>query len=212
MYWLDNDSGVTTPPAIPPVVSATRQYFTEGGAGEQPSIPGGEWFNMMTDEVLAVLAAANITPSKANHAQLLAALQAMFPNKAGDTMGGPLALAAGSTAPNPATGTRSTEIATMQKFADEFGSSVLLNGYQKFPSGLIVQWGASGGTIQNGGVGVTFPIVFPNAVYQILACTIGNSALASPATASSDLNPAGCTLWCTPAQTGVGIRYFVIGR
>lgn len=81
MYWLDNDSGVTTPPVIPPVVSATRKYFTEGGGGTQPSIPGGEWFNMITDELLAVLTAAGITPDKANHTQLLAALSSMFPNK-----------------------------------------------------------------------------------------------------------------------------------
>lgn len=77
MYWLDNDSGVTTPPAIPPVVSATRQYFTEGGAGEQPSIPGGEWFNMMTDELLQVLTLGGITPDKADHTQLAKAIQSI---------------------------------------------------------------------------------------------------------------------------------------
>ncbi|MGY3943398.1 phage tail protein [Aeromonas tecta] len=75
MYWLDNDSGVTTPPAIPPVVSGTRQYFTEGGAGDQPSIPGGEWFNMMTDELLQVLTLGGITPDKADHTQLAKAIQ-----------------------------------------------------------------------------------------------------------------------------------------
>lgn len=77
MYWLDNDSGVTTPPAIPPVVSATRQYFTEGGGGDQPSIPGGEWFNMMTDELLQVLTLGGIAPDKADHTQLAKAIQAI---------------------------------------------------------------------------------------------------------------------------------------
>lgn len=77
MYWLDNDSGVTTPPAIPPVVSATRQYFTEGGGGDQPSIPGGEWFNMMTDELLQVLTLGGIAPAKADHTQLAKAIQAI---------------------------------------------------------------------------------------------------------------------------------------
>ncbi|MDU7778710.1 phage tail protein [Aeromonas caviae] len=77
MYWLDNDSGVTTPPAIPAVVSATRQYFTEGGGGVQPSIPGGEWFNMMTDEMLQVLTLAGIAPDKADHTQLAKAIQAI---------------------------------------------------------------------------------------------------------------------------------------
>lgn len=77
MYWLDNDSGVTTPPAIPAVVSSTRQYFTEGGGGDQPSIPGGEWFNMITDELLQVLTLGGITPDKADHTQLAKALQAI---------------------------------------------------------------------------------------------------------------------------------------
>jgi len=77
MYWLDNDSGVTTLPAIPPVVSATRQYFTEGGGGDQPSIPGGEWFNMMTDELLQVLTLGGIAPAKADHTQLAKAIQAI---------------------------------------------------------------------------------------------------------------------------------------
>lgn len=77
MYWLDNDSGVTTPPAIPTVVSATRQYFTEGGGGDQPSIPGGEWFNMMTDELLQVMTLGGITPDKADHTQLAKAIQAI---------------------------------------------------------------------------------------------------------------------------------------
>jgi len=77
MYWLDNDSGVTTPPAIPPVASATRKWFTEGGAGEQPSWPGGEWFNMMTDELLQVLTLGGIAPDKADHTQLAKAIQAI---------------------------------------------------------------------------------------------------------------------------------------
>ncbi|MGY4028223.1 phage tail protein [Aeromonas rivuli] len=77
MYWLDNDSGVASPPAIPPVQSLTRLYFTEGGGGEQPSIPGGEWFNMLTDEMLNVLTLAGVTPDKADHAQLSKAMQAL---------------------------------------------------------------------------------------------------------------------------------------
>lgn len=45
--------------------------------------------------------------------------------------------------------------------------SLTLNGYQKFPGGLIIQWG-EGNYSGNGGV-VTFPIPFPNAVFQILS-------------------------------------------
>lgn len=75
MYWLDNSTGVTTPPTIPPVQSPVRRYFTEGGQGQSPSTPGGEWFNMVTDELLALLALANITPDKADHSQISKAIQ-----------------------------------------------------------------------------------------------------------------------------------------
>lgn len=77
MYWLDNSTGVTTPPTIPPVQSPVRRYFTEGGSGLPPSTPGGEWFNMVTDELLALLALANITPDKADHSQIAKAIQAI---------------------------------------------------------------------------------------------------------------------------------------
>lgn len=74
------------------------------------------------------------------------------------------------TAPNPSTGLRSQALATMQKFADEFGSSLAANGYQKLPSGLIIQWGFAA----TGSATITFPIAFPTA-----ACAVtGNTTLA----------------------------------
>ena len=63
------------------------------------------------------------------------------------------------TAPTPSIGTRSTAIATMQNFADEFGSSLAANGYQKLPSGLIIQWGNV--YISVNGTAFTFGIAFP---------------------------------------------------
>lgn len=80
-FWMDTGTGTPTDPGTTPVVDAVRQFATEGGAGVPPSVPGAEWFNMMTDEVLAVLAAAGIAPDKAVHDQLAAALSAMFPKK-----------------------------------------------------------------------------------------------------------------------------------
>jgi len=72
------------------------------------------------------------------------------------------------TAPNPATGTRSTAIATMQKFAEEFVVSLAASGYQKLPSGLIIQWGyvlvPASSTLT-----VAFPISFPNDCLVVFA-------------------------------------------
>lgn len=74
MYWPDRGSGVPVEPARRPVASAVRQYFTEGGAGQAPTVPGGDWFNQITNELLNVLAAAGISPSKTDDDQLLRAI------------------------------------------------------------------------------------------------------------------------------------------
>lgn len=85
------------------------------------------------------------------------------------------AFTGGPTAPNPATGTRSQAIATMQKFADEFASSLAANGYQKLPSGLIIQWGITGALAAGQSALVTFPISFPNTVWSIVPCAMSAS-------------------------------------
>lgn len=77
---------------------------------------------------------------------------------------------------SPPTGERSLALATMQKFADEFGSSLAASGYQKLPSGLIIQWGS---TLFNtsGYANITFPISFPTAVYEITSSVGRGSVL-----------------------------------
>ena len=73
------------------------------------------------------------------------------------------------TAPTPSIGTRSTAIATMQNFANEFGSSLAANGHQKLPSGLIIQWGQITGNYNS--TTFSFPLAFPTAC---LACGVMN--------------------------------------
>lgn len=75
MFWPDRGSGVPAEPARRPVASAVRQYFTEGGEGVPPTVPGGDWFNQITNEMLNVLAAAGISPSKTDDDQLSRAIQ-----------------------------------------------------------------------------------------------------------------------------------------
>lgn len=115
-------------------------------------------------------------------------------------------------APNPTTGVRTTQIATMQKFADEFVSSQVSNGYTKLPNGLILQWGTdvggSGGTLT-----YSFPIVFPTAAFCIVG--IIQNVLASY-TARADIVSTsqykvgatnGAGLWSTDS-----IRWIAIGN
>lgn len=74
MYWPDTNSVVDVEPARKPVSSAVRKFFTEGGAGVPPSVPGGDWYNQITNELLNVLAAAGIDPSKVDDDQLVTAI------------------------------------------------------------------------------------------------------------------------------------------
>ena len=76
---------------------------------------------------------------------------------------------------NPATGSRSMALATMQKFADEFGASLSASGYQKLPSGLIIQWGRIEclGSSGAGGTTVSLPIAFPTAALRAVGTDPG---------------------------------------
>lgn len=74
-------------------------------------------------------------------------------------------------------GSIDSAIVTPKKFVDAFKGSAVslsLNGYQKLPSGLIIQWGVAS-TTSNGSVTVTLPITFPNAILSAYATDSANS-------------------------------------
>ncbi|WP_393935895.1 SGNH/GDSL hydrolase family protein [Aeromonas rivipollensis] len=75
MYWPDTKTGVDIEPARKPVASAVRKFFTEGGVGQAPTVPGGDFFNQITNELLNVVVGAGIDPSKTDDDQLLAAIR-----------------------------------------------------------------------------------------------------------------------------------------
>lgn len=75
MFWPDTQTGVDVQPERKAVQSAVRKYFTEGGVGVPPTVPGGDWFNQITNELLNVLAAAGIDPSKVDDDQLLTSIK-----------------------------------------------------------------------------------------------------------------------------------------
>lgn len=77
MYWIDNNTGISTAPTPPAVISLIKKYFTNGGAGEQPSIPEDFWFNMIQEELLGVLTMAGIAPVKGDLNQVAKAIQSI---------------------------------------------------------------------------------------------------------------------------------------
>jgi hypothetical protein len=100
MYRIDNTSAVTSLPIIPP--TGIPGFFTNGNPtlGIQATIVDAWWANMLQEEILAVVNAAGIAPSKTDNGQLLKALHSIFATAglylplAGGTMTGfPLLLA-----------------------------------------------------------------------------------------------------------------------
>lgn len=208
MYWLDNNTGVPTAPTPPAVISTTKRYFTNGGSGVQPSIPEDLWFNMVTDELLAVLAEAGITPDKANHAQLLAAIQQVVANAAATqaevnesnpanqtdkyvtvkTLWGwvkqatesVLGLMKVATQAQTNAGAADDVAVTPKKMRAGFAISLAANGYIAFPTwmGGLIIQWGQAGG-SSGPISITFPIAFPN------ACTSISGSILAPGTPSA---------------------------
>lgn len=82
MYWPDTKTGTDVEPTRKPVASAVRKYFSEGGLGQPPTVPGGDWFNQITNEILNVLFAAGIEPSKVDDSQLKNAINLLASTEA----------------------------------------------------------------------------------------------------------------------------------
>jgi hypothetical protein len=99
-------------------------------------------------------------------------------------------------------------------FSTSFGSSIAVIGYQKLPSGLIVQWGQSAVTTQSVQT-VTLPLAFPNALFSIVATvdlvvlttapsvTLGVASTGSKTTFSA--------LAGTASTGSIGFSYIAIG-
>lgn len=86
----------------------------------------------------------------------------------------------------------------------DYGRSLSANGWQRLPSGLIIQWGNSTGSF-------TFPIAFPNNVFGVYAQLYWNN---STMTAVNNIVPnptlTGAT-WFNGIGAGAG-RWFAIGN
>ena len=92
-------------------------------------------------------------------------------NLSGKDVAGLLTYLGLGTAAKKNIGTGSGQVPDMSSFTSSFAK----NGYQKLPSGLIIQWGYSNvastaaGASANNTVTVTYPVAFPNATAQVLA-------------------------------------------
>jgi hypothetical protein len=111
---------------------------------------------------------------------------------------------------NPTTGVRSNVLATMQKFADEFASSLTTSGYQKLPSGLIIQWGTTGSVTTS--IAITFQLAFPNGVLTTgYGGKLSGDAAQYNNVGFSSVTNTGMTFFTGTGTTGSGVRWIAIG-
>lgn len=192
---------VGSAPAAP--ASPSVGYPTAGnpGTGTPATKPGPYWYHQITEELLAIIAAAGITPAQGTLTQLRDAIAAIYAPRLSPVLTGT------PTAPNPTTGVRSQQLATMQKFADEFAAFLSGNGYQKLSSGLIIQWGDVTSASTTGTL-FTFPIAFPTSCF-ISGAWLNNNVASSTVLATT-ATLTGVTVY-TSAGTAGG-RWFALGK
>lgn len=130
------------------------------GLGVQGSAVPAAAIEHAMREIVYVITTAGLTPNEAVLTQLHQAIAAMIAaNVAPDAstiVKGILELATNSEALDGSDSTRAVTSAALAS-----AKSYAANGYQKFPGGLIIQWGESSSTT------VTFPITFPTACRSV---------------------------------------------
>lgn len=88
----------------------------------------------------------------------------------------------------------------------QFLASYTSNGYQKLPSGIIIQWGVTPTIVSGGSLLVTYPIAFPNGATSVLATVGGGVPTQSyiPSIALSSASQVTISHW---ASAGAGASY-----
>jgi hypothetical protein len=115
MFAIDNDTASTTLPPIKPV--GIPGFFTAGTVGGVPAtIVEADFLNQVQQELLAVLAAASISPSKSINTQVIQAILWLIANNTRQRLTGPLNLYVNGTTGNDTNNglTPSTTFATPQ--------------------------------------------------------------------------------------------------
>ncbi len=93
-----------------------------------------------------------------------------------------------------------------------FGASIGSSGWQKLPSGLIIQWGFVT-TNASGMATVTFPMEFPNACdHQMVAPTSGAVGAFSANIGLPSITKAGMSLYWSSAVANAVIKWMAIGH
>lgn len=86
-------------------------------------------------------------------------------------------------------------------------------GYQKLPSGLIIQWGITGSIAPGSSANQVLPVAFPNAALSAVATAAGAGTNGSAAGVGVGLSTTNITVynWGSVLTYGAGVRWLAIG-
>ncbi|MBS8952535.1 hypothetical protein KEQ75_24340 [Escherichia coli] len=153
---------------------AGKNGFTRGNpqTGTPATDLDDDYFDMLQEELCSVVEASGASLEKGRHDQLLTALRALLlsrKNPFGDiksdgTVQTALENLGLGEAAKRNVGTGANQIPDMGSFT----LSVSGTGYQKLPSGFILQWGSIGAPGIAQDVVTHFPIAFPNRCLRVL--------------------------------------------
>lgn len=150
---------------------AGKDGFKDGDAvsGVVATDLEAKFFNHIQEAVVRTIEAAGLVLSGTDYDQFNAALNLIFAKLLSPTFTGTPA------GPTAALGTNTTQLATtafaLAEITNQFNKSgqhsLASAGYQKFPGGLIFQWGTA--SVNSAGTTVTFPVAFPTACRNVMA-------------------------------------------
>ena len=151
---------------------AGKNGFTRGNpqTGTPATDLDDDYFDMLQEELCSVVEASGASLEKGRHDQMLTALRALLlsrKNPFGDiksdgTVQTALENLGLGEAAKRNVGNGQNQIPDMAAFASSLSST----GFQKLPSGLIIQWGIVSGASN---YTVTYPVTFPNRSLALLA-------------------------------------------
>ena len=151
---------------------AGKNGFTRGNpqTGTPATDLDDDYFDMLQEELCSVVEASGASLEKGRNDQLLTALRALLLSrknpfgdiKADGTVKTALENLGLGEAAKRNVGNGQNQIPDMAAFASSLSST----GFQKLPSGLIIQWGIVSGASN---YTVTYPVTFPNRSLALLA-------------------------------------------